>query len=130
MDTLGIHHLGLAVSNLRTTVQFFTDCLGWTIAREVPEYPAVFVTNGHAFITLWQTAPDATAFDRKTQVGLHHFAIKMASESALLALHDKVLNYPGVNVEFAPELLRGGPAKHFMMYEPGGIRLEFIWLPD
>jgi lactoylglutathione lyase len=34
-----------------------------------------------------------------------------------------------VRVEFAPELLRGGPAKHCMLYEPSGIRVEFIWAP-
>jgi catechol 2,3-dioxygenase-like lactoylglutathione lyase family enzyme len=131
MDTLGIHHLGLAVSNLKATAKFFTDCLGWSIAREVPDYPAIFVTNGSAFVTLWQTASDhnATPFDRRKNVGLHHFAIKVASEQALDAVFEKAAAHPGVGVEFAPELLRGGPAKHCMLFEPSGIRVEFIWAP-
>ena len=129
MDTLGIHHLGLAVSDLKATAAFFTQCLGWTVAREVPEYPAIFVTNGAAFVTLWQTEPKATSFDRKRNVGLHHFAIRVASEDALAALLEKASAHPGVRVEFAPELLRGGPAKHCMLYEPSGIRIEFIWAP-
>jgi catechol 2,3-dioxygenase-like lactoylglutathione lyase family enzyme len=129
MDTLGIHHLGLAVSNLQATAKFFTEALGWSVAREVPEYPAIFVTNGNAFVTLWQSEKGATAFDRKTNVGLHHFALRVASEDALDAVFKKVSQHRGVRVEFAPELLRGGPAKHCMLYEPSGIRVEFIWAP-
>ena len=129
METLGIHHLGLAVSNLQASAKFFTDCLGWSIAREVPEYPAIFVTNGSAFVTLWQTEAIGTPFDRKKNVGLHHFAIKVNSEEALTAVFEKAAAHPGVSVEFAPELLRGGPPKHCMVFEPSGIRVEFIWAP-
>lgn len=129
MATHGIHHLGLAVSDLEATTGFFVDCLGWSLVREVPEYPAKFVSNGEAFFTLWQTASDNSPFDRKRQVGLHHVAIKVESEQDLVNVFDKVANHPGVTVEFAPELLRQGPAKHFMVYEPSGIRMEFIWVP-
>jgi len=129
MDTLGIHHLGLAVTDLQATAAFFTQALGWKVAREVPEYPAIFVTNGNAFVTLWQADAGATPFDRRKNVGLHHFAIRVASEDALGAQFAKASAHPGVRVEFAPELLRGGPAKHCMLYEPSGIRVEFIWTP-
>jgi len=129
METLGIHHLGLAVSDLRATAKFFTDAIGWSVAREVPEYPAIFVTNGNAFVTLWQTEDGASRFDRRKNVGLHHFALRVASEAALAAVFAKASSHPGVRVEFAPELLRGGPAKHCMIYEPSGIRMEFIWAP-
>lgn len=129
METLGIHHLGLAVSNLPATAGFFTDCLGWKVAREVPEYPAIFVTNGSAFLTLWQTEGGATPFDRRRNVGLHHFALKVDSDAALDALFEKAAAHPGVTVDFAPELLRGGPARHCMIFEPSGIRMEFIWAP-
>jgi len=129
MDTLAIHHLGLAVSDLAASAKFFTDCLGWSVAREVPAYPAIFVTNGSAIVTLWQTETIATLFDRKKNVGLHHFAIKVSSEQALDQIFAKAAAHTGVKVEFAPELLRGGPAKHCMLFEPSGIRIEFIWAP-
>jgi len=127
MSTLGIHHLGLAVSNLRASVAFFTECLGWKIAKEVPAYPAVFVTNGAAFLTLWQTADGAVPFNRKTNVGLHHFALRVASEAELHEIFAKVNAYPGVVAEFAPEQLGPGPAKHCIVFEPSGIRVEFVW---
>jgi catechol 2,3-dioxygenase-like lactoylglutathione lyase family enzyme len=127
MDTLSIHHLGLTVNNLQATTVFFTDCLGWSVAREIPEYPAAFVTNGYAFITLWQSDEGATTFDHKSNVGLHHFALEVASEEVLHAMHKKVADYPGVKMEFKPEYLGEGSAKHCIFYEPGGIRMEFIW---
>jgi len=129
MDTLGIHHLGLAVSDLQGTAKFFTDGLGWSVAREVPEYPAIFVTNGNAFVTLWQTEKAASAFDRRKNVGLHHLALRVPTVEALDAVFEKAAAHPGVRIEFAPEMLRGGPAKHCMLYEPSGIRIEFIWAP-
>lgn len=127
MNTLNIHHLGLAVSNLDATTEFFTACLGWSVVREVPEYPARFVSNGEAFITLWQTEPNSARFDRKKQVGLHHVALRVASENDLRRLFERVSGFPNVAVEFPPELVRDGPAKHFIIYEPSGVRIEFIW---
>lgn len=129
IDTLGIHHLGLAISDLEASTRFFTDCLGWSIVREIPDYPATFVSNGTAFITLWQTIPGGRPFDRKAHVGLHHVAIRVPDEDSLMAVFDRVTRFPGVVVEFAPELLRDGPAKHCMIYEPSGVRVEFVWAP-
>ena len=129
MDIQGIHHLGLAVSNLKASAEFFTQLLGWTIAKEKPDYPAIFVTNGHAFITLWQTEDGAAIFNRRKNVGLHHFALKVATEAELNEIFFRASNFPGVNVEFAPELVGAGPAKHCMLYEPSGIRIEFFWAP-
>lgn len=117
MDTLG------------ASVGFFTDCLGWSVVRELPDYPAKFVSNGSAYITLWQTAPGSRTFDRKCQVGLHHVALRVPDEAALRAVFERAARHPGVIVEFSPEPLRGGPAKHCMVYEPSGIRVEFVWVP-
>lgn len=129
MSTLGIHHLGLAVSKLTASKAFFTECLGWKVAKEIPAYPAVFVTNGAAFLTLWQTTDDATPFDRRVNVGLHHFALRVASEAELEAIFQKMAAFPGVVVDFAPEPLGSGPSKHCMVFEPSGLRVEFIWAP-
>ena len=35
-----------------------------------------------------------------------------------------------IEIEFMPELVGAGPRKHMMCYEPGGIRVEFIWPGD
>ena len=125
----GIHHLGLAVSDLAGSRGFFCDLLGWSEVRRVDEYPAIFVSNGSVMFTLWQTEKNAVPFDIKKNVGLHHVALRVDSEEELLAIHQSLATSDSVQIEFAPELLRGGPAKHMMCTEPSGIRVEFIWLP-
>jgi catechol 2,3-dioxygenase-like lactoylglutathione lyase family enzyme len=129
MSTAGIHHLGLSVADLDATTEFFVQCLGWSVVREVPDYPARFVSNGSAFFTLWQTEQGSTPFDRRKQVGLHHVAIKVSDEASLADMYQRVSAFPGVVIDFAPELLGGGPARHFIAFEPSGIRVEFIWAP-
>ena len=52
--TLNIDHLGLTVGDLDASLAFFTNCLGWSQFGGNPDYPAAYVTNGHAKLTLWQ----------------------------------------------------------------------------
>jgi catechol 2,3-dioxygenase-like lactoylglutathione lyase family enzyme len=129
--TQGIDHIGLAVRNLNVTRDFFIQCLGWTLAGERPAYPAAFVSDGHIMLTLWQVTnrDKLVAFDRKSNVGLHHLALRVHSEEALNDIFARVSAWPGVVVESAPENLGEGPKRHTMVYEPGGIRLEFDFDP-
>ena len=128
MTTLGIDHLGLTVSDLAASRDFFVGCLGWEVFGGNDSYPAVYVTNGHAKLTLWQQRGDV-GFDRHNNVGLHHTALKVPDEASLNALFDKVQDWPGIEVEFAPEFSGKGPKVHFMIREPGGTRLEFSYDP-
>ncbi len=126
--TRGAHHIGLTVPDLAKTRAFFLDALGFAQVGEVPDYPAVFLTDDTTMITLWQAESPASAvpFDRKNVIGLHHLALNVDGADALDALHDKLKASDSVDVEFTPEPLGGGPAKHMMCAIPGGIRVEFI----
>ena len=130
--TQGAHHIGLTVPDLARTQAFFLDTLGFSQVGEIPDYPAVFLSDGGTMITLWQVEnPDtAVSFDRKNVIGLHHFALKVGSAEKLDALHDKLNKEADVEIEFAPEPLGDGPARHMMCSIPGGIRTEFIALPS
>jgi len=79
-------------------------------------------------MSAWLIESPATAnhFDRKANIGLHHFALKVEGSAALDAVHDRLKSAPGVVVEFAPEPLGSGPTKHMMCTIPGGIRMEII----
>jgi catechol 2,3-dioxygenase-like lactoylglutathione lyase family enzyme len=125
--TIGIHHVGLTVLHLETTQKFFCDCLGWTVIGGNPSYPATFVSDGDVMVTLWQVQQpdDCVHFDRKRNLGLHHLAIRVPTMIGLMSLFERVAAWPNVKVEFAPEPLRVGPMTHFMIQEPGGIRIEF-----
>lgn len=126
-----VDHVGLAVIHLADTQKFFIEQLGFKLVGEDPSYPAAFVRNDDILITLWQVADPANAvsFDRRKNIGLHHMAFRVDSFQALDDLYARFQNTPAVKIEFSPELLGAGPAKHMMIYEPGGIRLEFIHRP-
>ncbi|TNE33556.1 MAG: VOC family protein [Alphaproteobacteria bacterium] len=126
--TRGAHHIGLAVPDLDAARAFFCEALGYNAVGDVPDYPAVFVSDGTTLITLWQVQDPTTAiaFDRRKNVGLHHLALAVADEAALELVHGRVRDWPGVSIEFAPEPIRAGSqVKHFICAIPGGIRVEF-----
>ena len=125
--TQGAHHIGLTVPDLEQTRGFFLDTLGYEQVGEVPDYPAVFLTDGSIMITLWQAAdPEhAAVFDRKNVIGLHHLALRVDADS-LDPLHERLSETANVKIEFPPEPLGGGPTRHMMTYIPGGIRVEFL----
>lgn len=123
--TQGTHHLGFTVGKLEESARFFTELLGWKEVMRNPDYPAIFVSDGKVMVTLWQADTDASSFDRKKNVGLHHVAFLVDSEAQLNSIHD-TLKQAAIDIEFSPELLRDGPAKHMMCSEPSGIRVEFI----
>ncbi|MEJ2763539.1 VOC family protein [Photobacterium sp. MCCC 1A19761] len=125
--TQGVHHVGLTVSRLEESAQFFTSLLGWKEVKRREDYPAIFVSDGAIMLTLWAAKTDIPVhFDRKENVGLHHLALTVGSKDTLFAIYEK-LAASGVDIEFAPELIREGPAMHMMCYEPSGIRVEFHW---
>ncbi|WAS90850.1 VOC family protein [Nannocystis punicea] len=125
--TAGPHHVGLTVPDLQAALRFFVEGLGYSQVGAVPEYPAAFVSDGAGMITLWQAEDPASArpFDRRRNLGLHHLALRVR-EGALDALHERLRARGDVEIEFAPEPLRGGPTRHMMTRIAGGIRVEFI----
>ena len=126
--TQGVHHVGLTVTDLDVSCGFFTDLLGWNRVGGNSEYPAVFVSDGSVLVTLWQAREPSRAqpFDKNNNVGLHHLAIRVADLEALDTIYQKLAADDTIEIEFAPEPLRNGPAIHMMCIEPGGIRIEFI----
>ena len=129
--TKGCHHIGLTVSRLDESAAFFTTLLGWKEVKRDEEYPAIFVSDGTTMITLWKNRvgknkTEPTAFNKNQNIGLHHVAFTVENEKELNKIYDK-LRAKNVKIEFAPELLREGPAKHMICFEPSGIRVEFIY---
>ncbi|MFK8021461.1 MAG: VOC family protein [Pseudomonadales bacterium] len=128
-DTMGINHLGLAVKDLQASRSFFTELLAWTESGYDASYPRTAVSDGKLRLTLWQVDQTGKVidFNRRSNVGLHHLALELESEKKLHELHSRLRKFPGVVMEFAPELVGDGPRMHMMCNEPGGIRIEFIW---
>lgn len=127
----GVHHVGLSVLNLEESEEFFVKHLGFEVFKRDSEYPAVFLKNTEVVITLWRVKNpgEAIKFNRKGNVGLHHLALSVDSFESLQSIYKKMKSIKNVKIEFSPELLGAGPAKHMMMYEPSGNRIEFIHSP-
>lgn len=125
--TEGAHHIGLTVPDHEAARDFFVDILEFEEVGGRPTYPAIFVSDGSLMITLWRADDPANAipFNRKTGIGLHHLALKVAPD-AIDELHEKLADLPDCEIEFAPEPLNAGPVRDMMCTIPGGIRVEFI----
>ena len=130
--THGVDHVGLSVRDLESTVGFFREGLGWRVVGGRKDYPAAFVSDGWTVLTLWQVESpgEAVAFDRRANVGLHHLALAVVDRAGLDALHQRLSRWPGVVVEFAPQESGRGSKTHFIVREPGGLRLEFVFDPQ
>jgi len=126
--TQGANHIGFTVSDLSASTGFFTGVLGWSEVGGDPSYPSRFVSDGEIFVTLWQASSDqeVIAFNRKANVGLHHFAMTVPDLETLDELHETLKGESNVTIEFAPEFLGNGPTTHMMIREPSGLRIEFI----
>lgn len=125
--TRGLHHVGLNVLHLEQSAAFFTGTLGWSEAGRIPDYPAIFVSDGRVLVTLWQAKGERVlGFDKQAHVGLHHVAFAVADEAALEAMHARLIE-AGHMVEYPPEPVGEGPARNLFCFEPSGIRIEFFW---
>lgn len=131
-DTNGLNHLGLSVFALDKSVSFFVDNLGWEESGRDNSYPRAAVSDGKARLTLWEVDHELKVelFNRRKNIGLHHLALEVDSEEKLMSIYEKLKTKDDVSIEFAPELVGSGPRKHMMCNEPGGIRVEFIWVGD
>lgn len=124
----GFSHVGLAVVSLEQTYDNFFKKLGWEKIGGDKDYPSIFISDGECIITLWQIPnKPSVSFDRKTNVGLHHIALKIESKEKLFELHEKVKSIGDIKIEFEPQEIPGFGWWHFICYEPGGIRVEFTW---
>lgn len=79
-------------------------------------------------VTLWRVKDPARAkpFNRHTNIGLHHLALKVASIDNLEKLYTELAARDDVTIEFKPEPLGKSTYRHMMLGIPGNIRLELI----
>lgn len=126
--TRGVHHVGLTVPDLDQAQSFFCGLLGFDEVGGVASYPSIFVSDGVTLLTLWRAADPVTAraFDRRANIGLHHLSLAVEDDDALDHAWEKVSTYPEVIIDAPPGPIRPGSAtRHFLVFIPGGIRIEF-----
>jgi catechol 2,3-dioxygenase-like lactoylglutathione lyase family enzyme len=125
--THGLAHIGLTVKDLHASQAFF-EAIGFKKFGEDPSYPAVFLKDAHGAITLWAHKEEPhVEFDRKRNIGLHHFGIRVGSQANLEALLHTVKHLHGVTVETEIVEVASQGLHQFAVYEPSGIRVTFVF---
>ncbi|MBA3338981.1 MAG: VOC family protein [Geodermatophilaceae bacterium] len=135
IDTTGLHHLRLTVSDLARSRAFYEDVLGFELAAQSPGDPAdpavredpdqlyggvVYVTNGILF-GLRPVASAGDAFDSE-RTGLDHLSFSVADraalESAVAVMEDKGVPHGEIRD------LEGFGIAILSFSDPDGVHLE------
>jgi catechol 2,3-dioxygenase-like lactoylglutathione lyase family enzyme len=127
MNTPGLSHIILTVSDLDRSRAFYRDLLGFQI-REVPdEFGGTFFTVVGG-VSIWFVTHDRTPpGDRFSEfrIGLDHLAFTAPSEAALQELADRLIA-AGVDTKGAETYISGH--RYVAFRDPDNIQLEY-WLP-
>ncbi len=135
IQTTGLHHLRLTVTDLERSKAFYGDVLGFEVAAESPGSPddpavrsdpdqlyggVVYQTNG----ILFGLRPVADASDRfdSERVGLDHVSFGVASREDLVGVHERLTSagIPHGDIKDLPDF--GLAILAFS--DPDGVHLE------
>jgi catechol 2,3-dioxygenase-like lactoylglutathione lyase family enzyme len=126
MQTPGLHHVVLTVSNFDRTQAFYRDLLGFDVQRVDYEGGSLmyFTVGGVSiyFLKHAQTPPE-DAFS-EFRLGLDHLGFKATNEEELQAMADKLVA-AGVNTKGVETFATGN--KYMSFRDPDNIQLEY-WL--
>lgn len=126
MDTPGVNHIILTVSDLDKAKAFYGDLLGFTVDESYKEYNILSFPCGG--LTFWLIKHDSTpAGDRFSEfrLGLDHVAFTAPNEAALRALADKLIA-AGVDTK-GVETFKPTGNLYMAFRDPDNIQLEY-WL--
>ncbi len=126
MQTPGISHIILTVSDLNRTREFYQDLLGFQL-KEIQHEGRSWYYFVLAGISVWFLQHDQTPKDDRFsefRIGLDHVAFKATNEAELQAMADKLLA-AGVVTNGVETFPTGN--KYIAFRDPDNIQLEY-WL--
>jgi glyoxylase I family protein len=125
MNTPGLNHIVMTVSDLARAKAFYGDLLGFSI-NDLPEYKMFFFMVGG--MSIWflshESVPKGDRFS-EFRVGLDHLAFTAPSEEALQELAKKLIA-AGVNTKGVETFVTGH--RYMAFRDPDNIQLEY-WMP-
>jgi lactoylglutathione lyase len=116
--------LGLTVTNLDRSKQFYQELFGWKELGADPKMGYAFLSDGKTMITLWQQSQHV--YD-KARAGLHHFALAVGSPDDLVRA-EQVLRKKNVRIHYdrIVPAMEGAKEAELYFYDPDGIRVELF----
>ena len=117
-----VGHLVLNVRDLEVSTKFYTEVLGFQVARQ-PTERAVFLTCGkiHHDLALFRAAPDAAPVS-PGGLGLNHMAFQVEDFAALQAYYHR-LNELGLPIDHTRD---HGVTKSVYLHDPDGNAIEIF----
>jgi glyoxylase I family protein len=129
MDTPGINHVILTVSNLDRSRAFYRDVLGFEVHDIPPEFGSMCYFSLNDQSSVWLLTHDQTpSGDRFSEfrVGLDHLAFTAPNKEALHALADKLI---AAGVDTKGVELFHGKWLYCAFRDPDNIQLEY-WMNE
>jgi glyoxylase I family protein len=123
METPGLNHIILTVSNIPRSRAFYGDLLGFELVTVADGF--YFASGGVAFFLFPSRQPRPDDRFDEFRIGLDHLAFAAPSEAALQTLAGK-LKAAGVETQGVEQYHTGN--KYVAFRDPDNIQLEY-WLP-
>jgi catechol 2,3-dioxygenase-like lactoylglutathione lyase family enzyme len=123
METPGLNHIILTISDVAKSRAFYGDLLGFKLVDIVNGFH--FVSGGVAFFLFPSRHPLPNDRFNEFRIGLDHLSFAAPNEEALHSLADK-LRASGVETQGVEQYHTGN--KYVAFRDPDNIQLEY-WLP-
>ena len=128
IQTNGLSHLALRVTDLARSKQFYSETLGFPVIMEMGD---IVLVNANGILLAMRGGNPATAPDDRFnpyRVGLEHVALAVADPADLEGMQQQ-LDAVGVrNNGVEDDASTGG--RYISFYDPDGIAWELYFLPS
>ncbi len=132
MQSSGLDHVNLSVSDLKRSRRFYADVLGFEVFDYPRDYANSLFAGAFSFMVggveiVFMQHPETPPGDRFSEfrIGLDHLAFKAPDEAALQGLVDRLLE-AGVTTQ-GVEIYQPSGKKSVTFRDPDDIQLEY-WL--
>ncbi len=128
IQTKGLSHLALRVTDLARSKQFYSETLGFPVMMEFGD--VVLVNAGGVLLGMRGGNPETAPGDtfNPFRVGLEHIALAVADPAELEGMQ-RQLDAAGVrNNGVEDDTTTGG--RYISFYDPDGIAWELYYLPS
>jgi glyoxylase I family protein len=134
LSRAGVHHVDLVVSSIERSLPFYRDLLAPLGYHRISEVEGergetIWYLSGQDVAVGLRAAQSDGAHDRY-QIGLHHLAFEAWSR-ADVDERAAWVREQGAEIETGPEEYAYSPGYYaFFFYDPDGIKLEIVHVPD
>ena len=118
-----IGHIVLNVTDVKRSVEFYHNVVGFQVSRIRPGWTGAFLTCGvnHHNLALFEAPPNAEP-RTKTQIGLNHFAFRVENYDQLQEAHQRLID----NNTIIDHIVDHGMTRSVYFLDPDGIEMELF----